>query len=131
MRNLLFITLFICLACCSNAQMTAPSTKRTGKETKNIISLNPGSIVQNFFYPVTGNVSENEYTFMYHRIVGKANGIRVGTNFSNGSSTSTRNDTSISSTQLVKLKFGIGYERFAYLSKSWNLYFGVDVQIEP
>jgi hypothetical protein len=112
-------------ACLANAQTPLPSKKT---RFNNVISINPSAGIISGWYPT--QYQQNEYLGLYHRVFGNANAIRIGVNGTSGNSDSKSNDTIITNSKSTILKIGIGYERYQYLTKAWNFYYGADVQLE-
>jgi hypothetical protein len=122
----LTVTVMIMLATqLANAQSPAPNNH---SKNRNVLSINPASTISSIWYPIS--TQDHEYIAIYHRIIGKANGIRLGVNGNSRSYLTNEFDTLASQSSNKAIKLGIGYERYFYLSKAWSYFVGVDAQLQ-
>jgi hypothetical protein len=126
MKKIIITTAALFAFSASHAQSPTPNVKSSNK---NLVSFSPGNIIGVIggFYSYQ---QPGEYLVQYRRIIGNANAIRIGINANGSKYTNNKNDTLSGNSNYRNTKLGIGYERYSYISKAWNLYYGVDAQFE-
>lgn len=97
----------------------------TKKEFKNALVIDATGLLQQFFHLSEGSYFYDPYMFRYKRFF-KSNAIRVNIGGHFYTSDNTANDTISGSRSDFYFVFGVGYERYVYLSNRWNLYYGAD-----
>jgi hypothetical protein len=126
MKNIsTLIIAFLSFSFLAAAQDPTPRLNKSNRN--NMITVNTGTVLQNYFYPVYTN-NNNEYLVVYHRLFKKSNGIRLGLNINNRNDNTTKITPIPNTAKSSLVKVGLGYERFFYLAKSWNCFVGADFQ---
>jgi hypothetical protein len=106
-----------CHAHISNGQNTIP---------KNVIVLYPKELIANLVYPVSGNANTELYMLGYRRLLNKKNALRLGAYGNLINTINDRNDTLNNSNKTNAIMLGLGFERYATLSKAWQCNYGAD-----
>jgi|GEM_PF-2007516 len=68
----------------------------------------------------------NQPYMLTYRHFFKSNGIRIGIGGNFDKSASENSDSTTTDSERYLVNAGIGYERYVYLSRRWNFYFGAD-----
>lgn len=124
MKKILFTLSIICLTTLAFGQITAPdSTKR---ELKNVIGIDATGVLRQVFnFSTSSYYPYNPYIITYKRIL-KSNAIRSGIGGNISNSNGTANDSIKNKQKNYIFNLALGFEHYAYLSKRWNLFLGID-----
>jgi hypothetical protein len=127
MKNSILTLLLLVFTTFAFGQITQPDT--TKKEFKNIIELDATGLLQQFLFTSgtgSGYYNITPYMISYKRIFNNNNAIRFGVGGTTSKDNSTTNDSIENSSKRTNFNVGIGVEHYAYLTKRWNFFFGID-----
>lgn len=95
------------------------------KKHNNIIAIDATGLLKQFFNFNSNSYYSYPYMITYRRIIGK-NAIRLGAGANIDTKESNTNDTVKSKSVRNSYTVGLGYERYAHLSRRWSFYYGVE-----
>jgi hypothetical protein len=104
---------------------TVKQPDQTNKEYKNVLAIDANGLLKQFFNFGQNPYFTSPYIIGYKRIF-KSNALRIGIGGNISTGKSEFNDTSKNDNKRYNFNIGAGYERYSYISKRWNLYYGAD-----
>jgi hypothetical protein len=123
MKKISSILLLFSITTFSFSQIVTPDTSK--REYKNVIGLDATGILREVVNLSSTPYFYSPYIISYRRII-KRNAIRVNIGgYISNSDVAINGNTMKNSTS--SFDFAVGFEHYAYLTKRWNYYYGIDL----